>query len=231
MCFEFEVENVSLLSTTIRDFLQLCSTHSGENGIKMTIKFHHLVHLPRLILQFGSPRYFSTLNFEQHNHFLKKLMMSSANLTNPPETISVKYAQKRCLLSQKLPKEVRKSLFLGFLPPQVSSQCESFNQVFSMMAVSINNIKYIVLRSLIFLKRDENDSLIFLLIEKIFCVDGEYFFYGNAYEGVPNEFNQVLLHNLGFQTALKYSSIEMNFSSYNLYKEGSCLFTIPYCWI
>ena len=231
MCFEFRLENVHLLSNTIQDFLRLCSQNSGENGIKMTIKFHHLVHLPRLILQFGSPRYFSTLNFEQHNHFLKRLMMSSSNWVNPPETICIKYAQERCLSLKKVPKEVGKNLFPGLLPVEVSLQCPTTNEKYYMMAVTINNIKYVALKSFVFLNRDENDALNFLFIEKIFSVDGEYFFYGNVYEGIINEFNQVFLHNQHFRSALKYSSIEYNFSSYNLYQEGSRFFVMPYCWI
>ena len=64
MCFEFKSENLNLLACLIRDFLYLCSKFSGENGISMSIKFHHLIHLPRQIQKFGPPRYFSTINFE-----------------------------------------------------------------------------------------------------------------------------------------------------------------------
>ena len=231
MCFKFEIDNINLLANTIHDFLQACSEFSGEGQISMSIKFHHLIHLPRQILKFGPPRFFSTLNFEQHNHFLKQLMLTSNNWINPPETICVKYAQEKCIVSENAPVETNKVEFHGTLPPEISALCQSPESAFALTSLKINGVKYKCFTSALFLGQDSFGSLRFLAIEKIFNINSDFFLYGQAYEGVYSDYNQIILHNLNSKSALKYSSIDCNFSSYNLYKEGSTLYIVPYYWL
>ena len=231
MCFRFKIQNLNLLAIYIRDFLDMCSKFQGENGISMSIKFHHLVHLPRLIAKFGPPRFFSTLNFEQHNHFLKKLMMTSSNWINPPETICNKYAQDKCIVEENLPVEIDKVNYNAALPIEVLRICVQSSDCYSLNGLKINGIKYTVFDSAIFLCKNEHDSLIFLVIEKIFNIDNNFYFFGQEYEGILSDFNQVHLQSLNSKLSVKYLVEGLNSSSYNLYKEAGNFYIVPYYWL
>ena len=231
MVFKFEIQNIEMIETIISDFLFACSNYSGDGEISMSIKFHHLVHLPRQIMKFGPPRFFSTLNFEQHNHFLKRLMMTSSNWVNPAETICTKYAQEGCIVIENKPEEINKTPYIASLPQDILVQSGPDPDSFLLSGLKINGIKYTCFQSVIFLEKDNLDQLKFLYIEKIFIVDEEYFFSGQVYEGVGNDYNQITLHSLNLTSCLKYSSIESNFSSYQLYRQRGSLFIIPFHWL
>ena len=89
--FSFDVNDIAYLGTLISDFLRGCREHMP--GLTVTIKFHHLVHYPRMIKLFGPLRFYSTMNFESHHSFLKSLMRSSKNWIYPAHTIAKKYAR------------------------------------------------------------------------------------------------------------------------------------------
>ena len=80
-----------ILESRIDAFLQKCVKVFPTMSI--TVKFHHMIHYPRLIAEFGPLRLCSTINFESHHSFLKKLAHSSKNWKNPAITIGQAYAR------------------------------------------------------------------------------------------------------------------------------------------
>ena len=231
MCFTFDLNTISILETLINDFLFCCSEFSSNNEIVITIKFHHLVHIPRLITKFGPPRFFSTLNFEQHNHFLKGLILTSSNWINPIETICNKYAQNSCILKDQLPVETKKIQYFGILPNELSERYSSDSEIFTLGSVNINNIKYTALKSVIFLGKNDYDVLKFMLIEKIFKCNINYYFYGQLYEGIHSDYNEINLFCLNTNFCIDHSLLKPNFSSYSLYKNNSNSYIVPYHWL
>ena len=218
------------METLISDFLFCCSKFSDEKEFFITIKFHHLVHIPRLISKFGPPRFFSTLNFEQHNHFLKKLILNSSNWINPIETICTKYAQNCCIMKELQPVEINKVHYYGQLPQEIPYDLAINSTAFVLGSLLIDGIKYISLKSIIFVGKNECECLKFMLIEKIFLIDQNYYFFGQIFEGVYTEYNQINLFSLKYKFTIKHSSLFPNYSSYSLYEDNGQSYIIPYHW-
>ena len=70
-----------------------------------------MIHYARLITEFGPLRMTSTLNFESHHSFLKKLARSSKNWKNPALTIAQSYAR-----ATALPLETKKAFGKKIIP-------------------------------------------------------------------------------------------------------------------
>ena len=69
MLDSFSNETIAMLASIIEAFLSLCSEHNNE--LKITVKFHHLIHYPSMIAKFGPPKILSTINFESLHSYLK----------------------------------------------------------------------------------------------------------------------------------------------------------------
>ena len=93
MLDSFSNETIAMLASIIEAFLSLCSEHNNE--LKITVKFHHLIHYPSMIAKFGPPKILSTINFESLHSYLKSKIKNSKTWKFACYTIAAKYAQCR----------------------------------------------------------------------------------------------------------------------------------------
>ena len=91
MSYSFSTELIIVLENLIKDFLNLCSLFNDK--LSLSIKFHYLIHYPRMIRLFGPPRSFSTINFESLHSTLKEKIRNSKNWKSVCYTIANKYAR------------------------------------------------------------------------------------------------------------------------------------------
>ena len=213
--FHFDAENIAYLSTLISDFLFTC--HSSLPSLKMSIKFHHLTHYPRIIEKFGPLRFFNTMNFESHHSFLKSLMKPSNNWKCPAYTIANKYARFSTLQGSGQ-EETPRALSLSQIDAeeiygQFSIESEP-GPFFS--KVSLGGVLYQI-ENVIFYKRIGDDDF-FLKIRYITLSNGTYIFCGKISKGYHHhDKNIVELEELDFARTLRYPQLSLDKHCYNVY--------------
>ena len=216
--FKFTFESIAYLKTLIADFLALCV--SNYPSMNITIKFHHMVHYPGIILKFGPLRHISTINFESHHSFLKSLMRSSRNWTNTALTIATKYARFTSVF-----REDNQSSFvilLSFmLPPQVQQIVSNdVDTVRSYSTLHHNGIKYCLNQCLFYKKLDEIDF--FIKLEGIYLVNSDFLFYGTIQRAEPlYEISCLKISPTPIKGQIFYNQIENDFRPFNIYRSNA----------
>ena len=226
MSFSISSESIVILDNLIENFLSICSIYDSD--LKMTVKFHHLLHYPRFITLFGPPRLFSTRNFESMHSYLKAKIKNSKNWKLVPLTIASKYS--RDILSNKNYKI--KEFGLKACVSTVHELVDLFNSdnlsdVFSLISLHFHNIKYFCNRSVILFKVSENNTL-YLLINKIFKKNNSYIFFGDIFDSYYDEdLSIIILKKLDFKEKIWLEDL-VDFHSYELYSNTSCKYIVPY---
>ena len=138
--FSHTIDSIVYLKTLISDFLQLCQSELQD--LNITIKLHHLIHYPRIILMFGPLKYLSTINFESQHSFLKSLIRSSKNWINPALTIATKYARFNCI--SNIQQNSYSIANTPFSVPIVIRNLigENYGQIKSLNSLTMNGVKY-----------------------------------------------------------------------------------------
>ena len=220
MSFEFSNEKIIMLDNLIEDFLKKCSLYPDQ--LKMTIKFHHLVHYPRYIQNYGCPRFFSTRNFESMHSFLKSKFKNSKNWKSVPYTIASKYSRSNIA---KPSEHINELGVRDFNTNIINLNCS--NNVKSIKTLKYFNIIYKENKNVVFFKQTELKSL-YLHIKYILKIDNEYLFYGDLYESFYDEYKSIII----LEETNEYSTIYLNnlsdLHSYELYKSQSYLYIVPY---
>ena len=220
MSFSFNEQLIAYLHSLIRDFLKLCSLYSESLGI--TVKFHHLIHYPRLITRFGPPRIFSTINFESLHSILKSKIKNSQNWKTPHLTIAIKYARCRAFSISNPIKEFGCQPIVSPIPQDLIS----FPITDSLTSILYHNNKYITGKNAILFCNDECE-IKFILVEKFFKFVDKYLFYGKIHLGVPDRFPKILLIPSEQNSFMQLNELK-SFFSYEVYKDNGHSYIVQY---
>ena len=223
MSFNFSFELLTILENLVSNFLFMCSQYA--EGLPITVKFHHLIHYPRLITIFGPPRLFSTINFESLHSHLKSKIKNSKNWQSVCYTIATKYARSQVFRNESKSLEFGSKLLFQPLPELLTSFQN--NEIVSLSALKQHNNHYKCHKSAIFFKN--RDQLEFLEIEHIFKIQSQYFFYGNIYVCF-NENNYIYFGPFVRKDYVVLSNL-YNRHSYEIYHKDSNKFIVPYYYI
>ena len=177
MKIKFTEDDLIIFDNLISAFLTLCSNICPN---LMTVKFHHLIHYSHFIMQYGSPRLFSTLSFESLHSELKFLMKSSNNWRNQCLTIGKKYARLRAIDSQK-DCLIYKNIVNIPCPNSVLFNSERVESIGSFEFYNITYKSGILIRHF-----HDTISYCFLEINDIYKSNECIIFYGNLYKGNYN---------------------------------------------
>ena len=179
-------EDLTILDNLVELFLRQCSL---LENLKMTVKFHHLTHYVSNILKFGPPKTFRTINFESIHSTLKHLIKSSQNWKDICYTIAMKYARLKVCDQDIQIQEIGMVEYAGNLPDTLSNVASQ--SIFSLKCLKIDNQVYTINSSAIYTLI--NDRHLFLLIEKIFKIDENYFLNGDVYDFYESEYSTFVL--------------------------------------
>lgn len=214
--FEFDNDLLILLHNLIRLFLLSCSE---MKELKMTAKFHHMIHYPRMIEMFGPLKILSTLNFESFHSSLKTKISTSNNWKNVVLTVLNKCARAQLVDYPKIPIEQGKHPVF-FVPadlaPIVPSMQFTGLDVFNKMyRVNTSAVIYEAL----------HDCLSILRITAIYLEGSEYYVYGELFYGHEDEKNRVVLDRTGSLGVVKITPQKI---PHEIYKEQDFSFIVPY---
>ena len=210
--FEFNSSDISYLSSLIADFLEIC--HREFPILSITVKFHHMVHYPRMIELFGPLRFYNTINFESHHSFLKSLMKTSKNWTCPVLTIAKKYARFSAIPSNSKLGSVLD--FNQILPHEFEQPTDAvfYSRIY------INGIEYSLGKLILYSKSDCLYK--FLKIDFIFSTQNTHMFVGKVSTSTFNEnLNCFILDTWEDNGALEYGDMRACLHCYTLYKYES----------
>ena len=222
MSFSFSDCRLVVLDNLIESFLSLCSNYS--EGLPFTVKFHHLIHYPRMITKFGPPRIFSTINFESLHSKLKSKIKNSCNWKSVCYTISTKYARSKLFTEMSCPIEIGKTPCVTRLPFNIPTQ--SLSNSYSLRGLKIYNQQFYCNKNAVIYKHSI-DSVEFLAITDITKVNNDYILSGDLHSSFSDSCSKYFLvpnQNHGY---IVLSSLNSKFS-YEIYSENSNLFIVPY---
>ena len=223
MSFNITPGELIVLENLISVFLRLCSEYDEAIG-GMTVKFHHLIHYPRLIKQFGPPRVFSTINFESLHSYLKSKIKNSKNWRSTCYTIATKYVRSQIFSETKQFVEFGCTPFLLGLPSLMSSL--QSDEVYSLTSLKMYNSTFKCFKSAILLNQSI-ETIQFLYVEQIFKISGNYFLYGTIHDAYSETEGQYFLEPSQNHNFVILSSLSSTFS-YEVYSKDTQKFIVSY---
>ena len=221
MRHEFNSDQLLVLNNLIYCFLMHCSKFSE---IKITVKFHHLIHYPRLIEKFGPPKIFSTINFESIHSLLKQKISNSKNWRNVVLTTLKKYARSSSVSAPPRILEIGASSFILQLPSIILNAFSPDTEFTVLRGLNILNQHFRCGTTAIVFENSIN-NLILIKIEIIFKANEQYFAYGVTYHTYEDCANRFFLLESSQRHLIRvdYSTI-----AYEIYSKENRLFVVPY---
>ena len=146
----------------------------------LSIKFHPLLHYPRLVTTYGPPVVFSTINFESLHSHLKSNIKSSKIWRLICHTVVTKYPRSKLFIKESLIQEIGSAPYFYHSPNPLDIL--TYKTVKFLRSLKWKNCCFRCYMTAILINNEEH-NIEFLEIEKIFKLDASYIFFGKLLTG------------------------------------------------